>query len=280
MARPTKDHESSRRAGSSVRQALHAEFRAHLNAHRRRYGAFLTVWLAFVAGFGALMVLLDVPQFMAGLFAGVLLGVLLLFAHVLHVGLGLGHRSMGAEAEQWTATELGKLDHRWSVFHDVPLARSNVDHVAIGPGRVYAIETKWTARDDLDRFLKGATWQAARQASELAAELRKRGAGREVRPLLVVWGPGIAERLGEKPRAVNKVPVVAGRHSEVWRERMNRVLDRLEADRPANQALLALIAHHESQLEVSAAEGESQPTAMFIDSPSAVHPTAPRASSD
>lgn len=94
MARPTKDHESSRRAGSSVRQALHAEFRAHLNAHRRRYGAFLTVWLAFVAGFGALMVLLDVPQFMAGLFAGVLLGVLLLFAHVLYVGLGLGHRSM------------------------------------------------------------------------------------------------------------------------------------------------------------------------------------------
>lgn len=281
MTRRGHDPESSKRAGAAVRKALHAEFRTHANTHRFRYGAFLIVWLSLVAGLGALMIVLDVPEFIAGLVVGVLLGALLLFAHVLYVGLGLGHRSMGAEAEQWTAAELGKLDHRWSVFHDVPLSQSNVDHVVIGPGRVYAVETKWTARSDLDRFLKGATWQAARQATELSAELRDRGAGREVRPLLVVWGPGIAERLGEKPQAVSNVPVVAGRHSKVWRERMTRALDRLEADRPATQALLALIAEHESQLDaIHGAADKPPPGPMFISAPTSIDPATTRASSD
>lgn len=281
MARRGHDPESSKRAGAAVRQALRAEFRTHLNAYRRRYGAFLIVWLSFVAGFGVLMVVLRVSDFLVGLFVGVLLGVLPLFAHVLYVALGLGHRSMGAEAEQWTAAELGKLDHRWLVFHDVPLSQSNIDHVAIGPGRVYAIETKWTARSDVDRFLKGASWQAARQAEELSDELRKRGVGRQARPLLVVWGPGMADRLGEKPQAVNKVPVVAGRHSDVWRERMTGALDRLEADRPATQALLALIAEHEDELDSSPnASDERSPPPMFVDAPPPMEQGTPPSSSD
>ncbi len=282
MARRGHDPEASKRAGASVRQALHAEFRAHLNLHRRRYSVFLTVWLTFVAGIGALTIVLNGSEFMAGLFVGILLGVLPLFAHVLYAALGLGHRSMGAEAEQWTAAELSKLDHRWSVFHDVPLSQSNVDHVAIGPGRVYAIETKWTARSDVDRFLRGATWQAARQATELSAELHQRGAGRKVRPLLVVWGPGMADRLGEKPRAVNKVPVVAGHHSDIWRDRMTGALDRLEADRPATQALLALIAEDESQLgAVPAAEDNAPPPApMFVDAPPSLDSATRQSSSE
>ena len=260
---------------------LHAEFRSHLNAHRRRYGGFLIVWLMFVVGYAFAMLALNLSEFVTGVLVGILLGGLPLFAHVLYVALGLGHRSMGADAEQWTAAELSKLDHRWEVFHDVPLSQSNVDHVAIGPGRVYAIETKWTSRSDLDRFLKGATWQAARQATELSAELRSRGAGREVRPLLVVWGPGIADRLGEKPQAVNNVPVVAGHHAEVWRERMAGALDRLEADRPATQALLALLAEHEAQLDAApVAYDEERPRPMFVDAPPSLGVTGPHASSD
>jgi hypothetical protein len=275
MARGKHDHRSPKRAGVAVRQVLHAEFRAHLNAHRRRYGSFLIVWFAFVTGFGAVMRALDASDLMTGLFVGFLLGALPFFGHVLYVALGLGHRSMGADAEEWTAAELRKLDHRWEVFHDVPLSQSNVDHVAIGPGRVYAIETKWTSRSDVDRFLKGATWQAARQATELSVELRSRGAGREVRPLLVVWGPGMADRLGEKPQAVNNVPVVAGHHAEVWRQRMAGALDRLEADRPATQALLALLAEHEARLDAAPAdENEPRPTPTFVEAP----PPAPQAS--
>lgn len=277
MTQVRHDHRSSKRAGAAVRQALHAEFTAHLKANKRRYGGFLLVWLAFVTGFGALMLALNVPEFVTGLFVGILLGALLLFAQVVFFSLGLGNRSMGADAEQWTASELEKLDPRWEVFHDVPLSRSNVDHVVIGPGRVYAIETKWTARNDTERFLNGATRQAARQATELGEQLRAHGAGRQVRPLLVVWGPGMAKRLGERPKAVNGVPVLAGPHSNVWRERMNGALDRLEADRPATQALLALLAEHETQLDAPIdfeGQVEAQPLSAFVDAPSSA-PQAP-----
>jgi hypothetical protein len=247
---------------------LRAEFREHLFAHKRRYGGFLVVWFSGIAAVAALMLALDGSPFVAGLFVGILLGALLLFAHVLFVALGLGHRSMGADAEQWTAEELGKLDHRWTVFHDVPLSRSNIDHVVIGPGRVYAIETKWTARTDTERFLKGAAWQAAQQAKDLAAELRERGVGREVLPILVVWGPGTSERLGDKPRAVKNVAVVAGHHSNVWRERMTRVLDRLEADLPATQALRSLLAEHEAQLNAPyPPDDEITPLTLFVNPP-------------
>jgi hypothetical protein len=281
MVRGRHDRRSQKRAGASVRQALHAQFRTHLSTYRRRYSGFLIVWFAFVGGFGVLMAALNVSEFMIGLFVGVSLGALLFFSHVLYVALGLGHRSMGADAEQWTAAELGKLDHRWSVFHDVPLSRSNVDHVAIGPGRVYAIETKWTARSDIDRFLNGATWQAARQASELARELKTRGLGREVRPLLVVWGPGIADRLGEQPRAVNKVPVVAGHHSSVWRGRMTGAIDRLEIDWPAARALQALIAEHEARLDAAPTpEEQLRPAPASIDQQPPVSAARLRVSSD
>ncbi|MCC5948218.1 MAG: NERD domain-containing protein [Nitriliruptoraceae bacterium] len=247
---------------------MRAEFYTHLSANKGRYVGFLLVWIAFVAGLAALMIVLNVAQFVVGLLVGMLLGGLPLFAHAVFLSLGLGNRSMGADAEQWTACELEKLDRRWKVFHDVPLSRSNVDHVVVGPGRVYAIESKWTARSDVERFLNGASRQAARQARELSEQLRAYGASRDVRPLLVVWGPGMATRLGEKPTAINKVPVVAGPHSEIWRERMNGALDRLEADRPAIQALTALLAAHEERLDADAdIEADDRPLPDFVDPP-------------
>lgn len=275
MTRKRHDHQSRKRAGVSARRLPHAEFRAHLTENRWRYAAFLAAWFAFMAAMWTAMAAAGASEFATGLLVGVGLGALPLFTHVLYVALGLGNRSMGAEAEQWTATELAKLDHRWSVFHDVPLARSNVDHVVIGPGRVYAIETKWTSATNVDRFVKGASWQAKRQAAELAAELRARGAGRQVLPLLVVWGPGIAAQLGEKPKLINDVRVVSGRHAAVWRERMAKALDRLEADRPATQALLALLAESEASAESEPElADETKRTPMFIDAPPA--PATPR----
>jgi hypothetical protein len=148
---------------------------------------------------------------------------------------------MGAEAEEWTAAELARLDRRrWAVFHHIPLELSNIDHVAVGPGRVYAIESKWTARTDVDRFLKGASWQASRQAKELEGIMRTRGVHRDVIPLLVVWGPGIASSVGEKPRLEGNVRVVAGANAKDWLGRMEDAADRTEVD---SAALLALEAH-------------------------------------
>jgi hypothetical protein len=53
----------------------------------------------------------------------------------------LGERAVGEELNQL-------MGHGWSVFHDVPFADNpganpfNVDHVVVGPGGLFAIETK------------------------------------------------------------------------------------------------------------------------------------------
>jgi Nuclease-related domain len=51
----------------------------------------------------------------------------------------------GAQGERRTARLLGRLDrHGWAILHDlaVPGSRANIDHLAIGPGGVFVIDSK------------------------------------------------------------------------------------------------------------------------------------------
>ena len=52
-------------------------------------------------------------------------------------------RNLGVEAELFTGSELSLLmrDGAW-VFHDIPYQYGNIDHVVIGTGGIFAIETK------------------------------------------------------------------------------------------------------------------------------------------
>jgi hypothetical protein len=68
----------------------------------------------------------------------------------------------GAEGEELVGEVLRGLEPQgWLAVHDVSLGRGNVDHVAIGPGGIFAIETKshrgriWIDRIDR-RWLKQA----------------------------------------------------------------------------------------------------------------------------
>jgi hypothetical protein len=56
-------------------------------------------------------------------------------------------------------------------------------------------------------------------------------------PVLVVWGPKLADELGEQPRKIGEARVVAGRHSSVWLQRMVDAADRLEIDLPAARTI-------------------------------------------
>ncbi len=66
----------------------------------------------------------------------------------------LDRRERGVVGEQKVGTELEKLsDHGWLSLHDVQTGRGNIDHVAIGPGGLLAIETKSHAgRRTVDRI--------------------------------------------------------------------------------------------------------------------------------
>lgn len=49
----------------------------------------------------------------------------------------------GAEAERWTARKLGGLRQSgWRLLHDIPAIRGNRDHVVLGPGGAFLLDTK------------------------------------------------------------------------------------------------------------------------------------------
>ena len=92
----------------------------------------------------------------------------------------------GAQGEEAVARELAMLPAGWTVFHGVP-SRSkrggqDFDHVALGPGGIFAIETKnWSGPLRIEGgavTVNGApvsrspVVQARRQAGELSAALR------------------------------------------------------------------------------------------------------------
>jgi hypothetical protein len=103
----------------------------------------------------------------------------------------------GANGERITGLWLGRLPESWFVFHDVPVGArgANIDHVVIGPGGVFTINTKNLTgsirvnprsivhngfRTD---FLPKATAEAHRAARLLSAAV---GKPVEVRSLLAI----------------------------------------------------------------------------------------------
>ena len=59
---------------------------------------------------------------------------------------------LGLDAELAVGQELNQLmAHGCRVYHDFPAEKFNIDHVVIGPGGVYAVETKGRAKPDRGR---------------------------------------------------------------------------------------------------------------------------------
>jgi hypothetical protein len=234
---------SKKRAGRRVREQLRAEAWQIVRRNRGFFTRYALGYLAATACFVALYVWWGYPRF-AWFMGGLLLGFIPSLVTYFLISQGLAHRQMGGDAETWTAEELEALDRRtWRVFHDVPVRYGNVDHVAVGPGRVYAIETKWTSAGG--RYVADLAASAGRQAKRLSEELSRRGAGRPVVPLLVIWGPGIGQELGDRPKMVEDVRVVAGPHASTWLEKMREAADRLEIDHPASRTIEAIIREEE-----------------------------------
>ena len=181
-----------------------------------------------------------VPIFMAGIWAGQL--PLLWTAFV--TGQGFTHRFMGADAEEWTAAELAKLDKsRWHVFHDVLLEDTNIDHVVIGPRRVYAFETKWIGYELTPQRAKSLGGSAAWRAEQLRKALGHLGVSRTVRPMVVVWGPGARDiaTAGGIPVKAAKARILFGWHADDWRKEMSAAISGvLEIDAPALEAVRTL----------------------------------------
>lgn len=114
----------------------------------------------------------------------------------------------GRDGERQTARALRGLSHQdWMVAHDLaePGRRGNVDHVVVGPGGIYVLETKNLSgtlsvddqslvishdHSDLDRFVnRSLAGQVRGRAAALQNELvRISPALRWVNAVVVLWG--------------------------------------------------------------------------------------------
>lgn len=135
-------------------------------------------------------------------------GVWLNYVFMLQTGGVMSH-VVGVMGEEWTADELSKFRRRgWHLVNHVMLEHVDVDHVVLGPGGFFAVETKF--RSDVERVTDDVLVGWARRANHSARDVRSRlRTSRRVLPVVAVWGPGSRDVFGE-PRNIDGVMVCAG----------------------------------------------------------------------
>jgi len=95
--------------------------------------------------------------------------------------------------------------HGWRVFHDVPSATGNVDHIAVGLGGVFAIETK--ARSKLGRKSSGVDHIAYFDGRDLVWHRTKDNRGLDQAEQNALWVmKWIKDEIGER---VHASPILA-----------------------------------------------------------------------
>jgi hypothetical protein len=123
---------------------------------------------------------------------------------------GTYHLVSGRDAEKWTSKELRKAcGPGWHVVDGVSFAFHDVDHVLVGPGGIFAIETKYTDSSvDLgSRRGQELAKRWAEQAIQGALSIRYclwHETRQPIVPLVIVWGSEVSG----SPRLVAGVPIL------------------------------------------------------------------------
>lgn len=144
--------------------------------------ARIELWIV-VGGIAALLIgwtIVGVPGWMLVLVELVAIAAFLTVAR--EVDRDLGRWRRGAEGEEHVGRVLEELSaDGWHVLHDVSFGRGNIDHIAIGPGGVFTVETKsHGGRRSVDRLDPKMLNQAYAEKKTL-----EEMTGIEARPLLV-----------------------------------------------------------------------------------------------
>jgi len=147
-----------------------------------------------------------------------------LLAWVGWVWSGTAFRIQGAWAEDVTGQLLNDLPNVMGVVPSLKSPNGDVDHVAITPGFIFAVETKWTASKPSAEFMQAAARQAERGAQRLRRELHfwkePVGAVRVV-PAVIVQGPQVPDDLDHV--AVGLDELIRVMHPTTGRRRIGAV---------------------------------------------------------
>jgi hypothetical protein len=139
----------------------------------------------------------------SGWFVGSELALLASMFLISHFVLPLVDRhDRGASGEERVGGLLESLlADGWQVIHDARLQHGNIDHIAIGPGGLFAIETKSHPGPVHLQRIHGATLRQAQGH----AELLERITGERVEPLIVYSRAWVDKPLGRR-RGVRVLP--------------------------------------------------------------------------
>ena len=130
------------------------------------------------------------------MFAGFAGGASLLFLWVATDTVSASRLESAGIAEGNTSSEVRKLKrHGWRVVDNIPFEKYDVDHVAIGPGGIILLETKWTSdglfnnRGQPNQYGDRAMRQVARNVIPINGVLRQNGFdGTVSKAVVVAWG--------------------------------------------------------------------------------------------
>lgn len=210
------------RSGSFARFKARTQQRAFLRANWRLFGAFSVIGLGVCVAAARSMP----NEFLSGVVVGAGVVALPGALWILTTQMtGTVPVMMGVEAEQWTADALRRLTRRgWRLVNHVALKREDIDHVLIGPGGAYAVETKWSSSwassYGRDRIADGIV-QARENARDLTRWHDFKSLGIAPEPVLVLWGPGLSGwPPADRIRLMGGVTVVIGPALGDWTGRL------------------------------------------------------------
>lgn len=140
----------------------------------------------------------------------------------------------GAEGERVVGEVCAQLKgDGWYAIHDVSLGHGNVDHILVGPGGIFTIETKsHRGHIPLDHIDPKMLKQAYAQK-----KLLERITGLDVQPLLVF---SRAYLVGSVPAQRRGITILPARMLEHYFSRRRPVMDQSDAERIHAQLAMAL----------------------------------------
>jgi hypothetical protein len=151
----------------------------------------------------------------AWMFAGFAGGASLLLLYIATDTVSANRLESAAIAESGTSSEVRKLHGKgWRVVDNLPFDKFDVDHIAIGPGGVVVLETKWTSdgltdvKGRLNQYGEKAIRQVADNVPRINALLaQSRCDARVAGACVVSWG---TRSLGTPLTSVGGVTVIDG----------------------------------------------------------------------
>lgn len=184
----TRSPDKVSRAGEFAFESIRRE---QYEFARREWRA-LSLFAGLILGVNVMDFWID-EAFVRGLLAGTSTATAIFVVISLVVlATGTAPRLMGANAERFTAQEVQPLrEHGYEILHHSGLGPGDIDHVLVGPGGVFVIETKWSSKAWDGQSPHITLSPGLRQVRQSAHKMRltaNRFGVRAVVPVLAVWG--------------------------------------------------------------------------------------------